>query len=178
MAPASSIWTEDLITKLKELWAEGLSATQISERFYILGVEASRNSIIGKVHRLKVPGREKPAPAGRKKKPRKSRARAAPTGGSIQHRVTMRKIDAQKPPKPKSHGVAGLSVEGMDPPASLGVKLLDLSPQMCRYPHGDPDKDEFAFCGHRRHNMLPYCEYHSRLCYVPHEIRRRQRPRP
>ena len=46
-------WTDERVEKLKKLWAEGLSASQIAAQ--LGGV--SRNAVIGKVHRLKLTGR-------------------------------------------------------------------------------------------------------------------------
>ena len=48
-------WTDERVEKLKKLWAEGLSASQIAAQ--LGGV--SRNAVIGKVHRLNLPGRAK-----------------------------------------------------------------------------------------------------------------------
>ena len=41
-------WNEEKVTKLKELWGKGNTASQIAE---IIG-GLSRNAIIGKAHRL------------------------------------------------------------------------------------------------------------------------------
>ena len=41
-------WTDERVEKLKELWAEGMSASQIAKS--LGGV--TRNAVIGKVHRL------------------------------------------------------------------------------------------------------------------------------
>ena len=46
-------WTDDRVELLKKLWTEGLSASQIANR---LG-GATRNAVIGKVHRLGLSGR-------------------------------------------------------------------------------------------------------------------------
>lgn len=48
-------WTDERVEKLKKLWSEGLSASQIAAQ--LGGV--SRNAVIGKVHRLSLPGRAK-----------------------------------------------------------------------------------------------------------------------
>jgi len=48
-------WTDERVEKLKRLWSEGLSASQIAAQ--LGGV--SRNAVIGKVHRLSLPGRAK-----------------------------------------------------------------------------------------------------------------------
>ena len=48
-------WTDERVERLKKLWADGLSASQIAAE--LGGV--SRNAVIGKVHRLNLPGRAK-----------------------------------------------------------------------------------------------------------------------
>lgn len=50
-------WTEERVEQLKDLWSEGLSASQIANRMG--GV--TRNAVIGKVHRLGLAGRATPA---------------------------------------------------------------------------------------------------------------------
>jgi GcrA cell cycle regulator len=40
-------WTPEVVEKLKELWAQGLSITQIGQR---LGI--TRNAVVGKAHRI------------------------------------------------------------------------------------------------------------------------------
>lgn len=54
-------WTDERIQRLKDLWSQGLSASEIAET---LG-EVSRNAVIGKAHRLGLSGRPSPI----KKKP-------------------------------------------------------------------------------------------------------------
>ncbi|MEM1382334.1 MAG: GcrA family cell cycle regulator [Pseudomonadota bacterium] len=53
-------WTDERVEKLKELWAEGMSASQIAKA--LGGV--TRNAVIGKVHRLGLSNRGTGAPAG------------------------------------------------------------------------------------------------------------------
>ncbi len=50
-------WTEERMTVLKKLWAEGHSASQIAKQ--LGGV--TRNAVIGKVHRLGLSGRSTPS---------------------------------------------------------------------------------------------------------------------
>ena len=61
-------WTDERVELLKKLWADGLSASRIAAE--LGGV--SRNSVIGKVHRLGLSGRAKSASASvpRQRKPR------------------------------------------------------------------------------------------------------------
>lgn len=49
-------WTEERVTRLKSLWGEGRTASQIA---VILG-DVTRNAVIGKAHRLGLKGRPSP----------------------------------------------------------------------------------------------------------------------
>lgn len=49
-------WTDEKVEKLKVLWAEGVTAAEIAKA---LG-DVSRNAVIGKAHRLKLPNRVAP----------------------------------------------------------------------------------------------------------------------
>ena len=60
-------WTDERVELLKKLWADGLSASQIASQ--LGGV--TRNAVIGKVHRLNLSGRAKPA--SNAARPRKAR---------------------------------------------------------------------------------------------------------
>jgi GcrA cell cycle regulator len=53
--PQQSVWTDDRLEQLKQLWGEGLSITQIGQR---MGM--SRNAVVGKVHRMGLPKRQSP----------------------------------------------------------------------------------------------------------------------
>jgi GcrA cell cycle regulator len=64
-------WTDERVERLKKLWADGLSASQIAAQ--LGGV--SRNAVIGKVHRLNLPGRAK---SGGQASVRTKRTTAAP----------------------------------------------------------------------------------------------------
>ena len=48
-------WTEEMVEGLRQMWLEGLTANEIAKR---LGV--SKNSIVGKVHRLCLKARPSP----------------------------------------------------------------------------------------------------------------------
>ena len=62
-------WTDERVELLKKLWADGLSASRIAAE--LGGV--SRNSVIGKVHRLGLSGRAKSTSTGAPR-PRKARS--------------------------------------------------------------------------------------------------------
>src|SRR6478609_3569038 len=53
--PDMQTWTDERVERLKKLWADGLSASQIAGE--LGGI--TRNAVIGKVHRLGLSGRAK-----------------------------------------------------------------------------------------------------------------------
>jgi GcrA cell cycle regulator len=66
-------WTEERIDRLKAMWAEGSTASQIAED--LGGV--SRNAVIGKAHRLGLEARPSPVKAGEEKETAKKPAKVA-----------------------------------------------------------------------------------------------------
>jgi GcrA cell cycle regulator len=162
-------WTDERVELLKKLWTEGLSASQIAAQ--LGGV--TRNAVIGKVHRLSLSGRAKPASSG--PRPRKARPVSPhrPPRSFIAGNTAL-KIHAH--PVPRRVPVP-VPIEDLVVPISLNVTLMALNDTMCKWPFGDPGAEGFHFCGHRNFNALPYCEYHSRLAYQPVNDRRRERER-
>jgi GcrA cell cycle regulator len=162
-------WTDERVELLKKLWSDGLSASQIAGQ--LGGV--TRNAVIGKVHRLSLSGRAKPAsstPRPRKLRttsPHRPSARLFPTQGN-----TALKTHAHPAPRRLP---APIPIEDIVIPISLNVSLLALTDQMCKWPLGDPGTDNFHFCGPNNWNSLPYCEYNSRVAYLPPDRRRDRR---
>jgi GcrA cell cycle regulator len=67
-------WTEERIERLKKMWHDGATASQIADE--LGGV--SRNAVIGKAHRLGLEQRPSPVRPGEEKEARK----AAPTAAA------------------------------------------------------------------------------------------------
>lgn len=44
--------------------------------------------------------------------------------------------------------------------------VIQLTSQMCRWPFGNPDEDDFHFCGKAVTQGKPYCEEHCAIAYV------------
>jgi GcrA cell cycle regulator len=61
-------WTEERIERLKKMWADGATASQIADE--LGGV--SRNAVIGKAHRLGLEQRPSPVKPGEEKEARKT----------------------------------------------------------------------------------------------------------
>lgn len=66
-------WTEERIERLKKMWADGATASQIAEE--LGGV--SRNAVIGKAHRLGLEQRPSPVKPGEEKEAKKPAPAAA-----------------------------------------------------------------------------------------------------
>ena len=62
----NSVWDEQKLNKLKQLWDEGLPITKIG-----IEIGVSRNAIAGKAHRLGLPKRN--SPISKSGEPRKNR---------------------------------------------------------------------------------------------------------
>lgn len=152
-------WTEDRVGVLKKLWREGLSAAQIAKQ--LGGV--TRNSVIGKVHRLGLTDAGRATPS----RPARLAAARVPPAARV-HRAT---IAPPRPPRP-----APLPPIDLDKIETIGVPINKLERHACRWPIGDPLSDTFGFCGRKAGDEGPYCVEHARVAYQP--IKRRTRNAP
>lgn len=85
-------WTDQMVEDLKRMWDEGLTTGEIGKR---LGV--TKNSIIGKVHRLQLVAR--PSPIKKKEDTKKEDAASAPTQTKAKE-IKASPVD-KKPAKPQ-----------------------------------------------------------------------------
>lgn len=163
-----SEWTDERVARLRELAAEGLSASLIAKE--LGGV--SRNAIIGKCIRFGIQlGRVKHEPhvalaapevAAMAKKPPAIRPPRKP------QRVPTVRADCTEVETISFAGPVCEPVDDCEPDASGGVTLIQLMDDSCRWPIGDPATPTFRFCGVRTANMLangPYCKHHARLAF-------------
>lgn len=171
-------WTDERVERLKKLWAEGLSASQIAAQ--LGGV--SRNAVIGKVHRLNLPGRAKSGGTVAARAPKRV-ATSAPRQQTFTPRVQTRTVTRQQGATMLKEEIEIDTVQGMEivpvsnvvVPISRRLILTELSERTCKWPIGDPLKEEFHFCGNDSPDASPYCTYHARLAYQPSAERRRVR---
>ena len=146
MLGVAMAWTPERIEELTQLWNAGHSASVIGKH---LGV--SKNAVVGKAHRLKLPARpspirrqsKTPAPV-RKPAPALTRPPAPPASAPA---VTVREeVVAARPPV----------IQARQQP----------SPRQCQWPIGDPTKPDFHFCGESAVPSKPYCAEHCAVAYV------------
>jgi GcrA cell cycle regulator len=161
-----AFWNDERIEALKKLWADGLSASQIQRE---LGA-ATRNMIIGKVHRLGLSGRQ--SPLGRAPRARAVLVRAARTlADNGKDSSLTQRIKHRLAPPPPALVVVPAAPEPAPPdpvpPAGQRCSVMELTADACRWPIGDPQSPEFSFCGDMAIDGRPYCARHFRMAYVP-----------
>lgn len=153
-------WTEERVATLRKLWAEGLSASQIAKQ---LG-SVTRNAVIGKVHRLGLAGRATPS------RPAKRPVRVA----------RPRVIGPTAPRLRPANSLPTVVIPDLEPlkfADGKAASVLTLNESMCKFPIGDPNDADFAFCG-RGAACGPYCQDHARLAYQPSQAKRRRSSEP
>jgi GcrA cell cycle regulator len=162
-------WTDERVERLKTLWSEGLSASQIAAE---LG-SVTRNAVIGKVHRLGLSGRAKPqaqaarpAQAPRLKPSAPARPVQAPPPRPAARPITIGNVVVKPVDAPQTEIAVATSVE-VKPITFEKMTILNLTEQTCKWPIGDPGRPDFFFCGRRSDSGIPYCAYHARIAYQP-----------
>lgn len=133
-------WTDESVEKLRQLWAQGLTANEIAKK---LGV--TKNAIVGKVHRLCLTARPSPIKS-------KDTAEELPLQPDLIENVEEKPaVEVTKPHKNEE---------------LTNIKLVDLDSHTCRWPIGDPRDDDFCFCGKKVRSGQTYCDEHSMQAYV------------
>ena len=169
-------WTDERVESLKKLWQEGLSASQIAGR--IGGV--TRNAVIGKVHRLGLAGRAttsrmkshrpRRAATAMKQRQHAAKPRFAQVGNSALRALYQADAEPYQAP-----------IEEIVIPMNERKYIQTLTESCCRWPIGDPQENDFHFCGKKKIAGLPYCDVHARRAFQPPQARRRdmhQHPLP
>lgn len=160
--PETPGWNEPTVDRLKKLWAEGKSATQIA---MALGGGITRNAVIGKVSRLGLQrvgvGGGPSSPSARNQAAKIQRRNNAPPHQPLegkpfrvseQGRVYAQPEQVPLPPEPVVKG------------EPLMLTLLELPKGACKWPIGGPDPIQ-RFCGLRQHGETPYCADHAKVGY-------------
>ena len=131
-------WDRIKEQKLRDLWTKGLSASQISA----LIPGTTRNSIIGKSHRLKLESRA----------PSKKSAPKINTENNVKAEVKIQKLGR------KAKFKALLLDKNF--PAENPTKLEDLTDDHCKWPLGEKLEPASFFCGRKPIEKFPYCQLH------------------
>jgi GcrA cell cycle regulator len=182
-------WTDERVDKLKELWAEGMRASQIAK---VMG-GVTRNAVIGKVHRLGLSNRGPGPEEGRPAEPAAAAAKpAAPAVAApapepapapaeealpapVARRTPPAIRDATQPrapgaPTPEEEAARATLAEIEK--FARRITLLELTERTCKWPIGDPTDEDFAFCGLACVPGKPYCQHHVAVAFQPMSSRR------
>jgi GcrA cell cycle regulator len=160
-------WTDDRVESLKKLWLDGLSASQIAQE---LG-NVTRNAVIGKVHRLGLSGRAKSVSHSAISRPKRS---VRNNFNQKPQRHTQRSLTNSPGKTGAVSEQQGAPTVVLVAPVALKLSLVELTERTCKWPVGDPQQEDFHFCGHEAGDASPYCAFHSSIAYQPVADRRRK----
>ena len=138
-------WTEEKVSKLKELWGKGKTASQIAE---IIG-GISRNAVIGKAHRLNLSAKIK---------------NRSQTYKKIDENIDIGRNEKQT--KGRRNKFKSLIIEKDFEPENP-KQLEELDENSCKWPIGHPNEKTFYFCGRSSLKDFSYCKLHLLYAYQP-----------
>ena len=163
----SEEWTKAKEAELKQLWeVQGKSATQVGKIF-----KRTRNSIIGKVHRMKLVKRKPKAvkvaiKAIKAVTPKGNNGAASKSRGMVEAVRKAREEQVKPPnlPQPASSYLLTGSRWGALP-GTTPYSLEDLPRDGCRWPIGEASP--YTFCGCKAIDKSSYCATHKARAYAP-----------
>lgn len=169
-----SSWTDERVTDLCRLAADGLSAGRIAVE--LGGV--TRNAVIGKCLRMGFPllgTAGKPGPGTRRFEAQRAKRTKPPKPLHHPPAISPTRLQAFR----AEHDKAAEATELPADRSTTGVSIFELTSETCRWPYGDPGTIGFHFCGAPPIKPLPYCSGHCLLAYaLPNAERRRASPQP
>ena len=139
-------WNEEKVSKLKELWGKGNTASQIAE---IIG-GISRNAVIGKAHRLNLSSKIKTR-------------NVSPNQNFLNNN---NEVDISKQKRGRKSKFQSLIIEKDFEPENP-KKLEELDESSCKWPIGHPEEESFYFCGRSSLKDFSYCKLHLLYAYQP-----------
>ena len=151
-------WTDEEIRRLMELWSAGHSASEIARR---LG-RPSRNSVIGKLHRLGLIGKEAvrervpslPETLGRDDDDDDYKGECAP---AAQHEEKVTVVAS-------TELMLDYSLPLLEAPTVVEALML-LPSSGCRWVYREDTDGRNGYCGRPKEPGVPYCQYHAKVAY-------------
>ncbi len=180
-------WDSGMLKKLKALVGKGLSTSEMGKK---LGM--SKNAVVGKLNRLgwnakaSEPSSKKAAKIKKETKVvAKKPAKAVPVKKVVEKKAKTTQLKKIKDTKAKAVAVEQNSkVDAKAKPViktaskktkkdlalhelliQHALQMANLKPNQCRWPIGDPDSENFHFCGETVFTGKPYCYEHCRQAY-------------
>ena len=165
-------WNDKAVQSLRRFWAEGHPTAEIGRR---IGV--SKNAVVGKAHRLDLPGR--PSPIAKESvpstRPPKPTSRIVPQLPDILPvAITTPRPAPARIPVTVSVTAPGTNVIPVKPAVeSIPPELAETSRSIgsrpgrtCCWPIGEPGTKTFRFCDLAIESRSSYCPDHARKAYV------------
>lgn len=184
-------WDSNMLKKLKALVGKGLSTAEMGKKLGMsknavvgklnrLGWNAKATEVVEKTtvkdakKAPKATGAKVKSPAkkatvkkyGVKIDAKKSKVVAEKSGA-----VVKKSDDGKNEPKPPVKEIKTASKKTKKDLAlhelliQHALQMANLKPNQCRWPIGDPDSDNFHFCGETVFSGKPYCYEHCRQAY-------------
>lgn len=186
-------WDSNMLKKLKTLIGKGLSASEIGKRLEVsknavigklnrLGWNAKATEVVSKKSAAKTKKETKTSvKATAKKTVAKPVAKKTTKKEAVKAKKTPAvKVVKEKTPKSKKIAAEPKIAKPVIKTASKKTKkdlalhelliqhalqMANLKPNQCRWPIGDPDSENFHFCGETVFAGKPYCYEHCRQAY-------------
>jgi GcrA cell cycle regulator len=145
-------WPDETVYRLRALWDEGLSITQIGLQ---LGV--SRNAVVGKARRIGLPHRPSPIIRDGQPRPPRQNRPGRPKGPTL---PPLRCLDGGAQRRSPRNQEAKME----RPTAATSIFIRKPTP--CCWPEGDPGEPGFRFCEAPSEIGRPYCSEHCARAYI------------
>lgn len=157
-------WSDCAVTKLRLWWAEGASASEIARRF---GPPCTKNAVLGKAHRLKLPMRAPSVNFGGAAAVQRVRAKQSARARTPVPSPTQeaKKVVLTLVPTPEPEPCAAAPVATPEPPQT---RFLPRKATDCCWPIGEPRTPGFRFCDAVAIAGKPYCQEHYAIAYRPY----------
>jgi len=168
-------WDSGMLKKLKALVGKGLSTAEMGKK---LGM--SKNAVVGKLNRLgwnvKSGDAEPEKPVKTKTKKTATEAADKKTKPVKETKKSVKETVKEKKSKVKADAKKTKTVKTASKKTKKdlalhelliqhALQMANLKQNQCRWPIGDPDSDNFHFCGETVFAGKPYCYEHCRQAY-------------
>lgn len=157
------VWTDEAVEELKRMWDRGMTTGQIAKA---LGV--TKNSIIGKVHRLCLTARPSPIKKAKPASEKNTGKAVVAEKNKKAKKVTKESKKTTKTDNKNNEEAVVIETKQSSPvlPEETNIPLIKLDNHTCRWPLGDPKDDDFCFCGKKIKTGQTYCDEHAAIAYV------------
>jgi GcrA cell cycle regulator len=172
--PKAVDWNAQKIEQLTKFWNAGLSASQVA-----IEIGTTRNSIIGKVHRLGLARWIKPKSEEERNAAIAETRRKRAEQQRIKRSLLEKKPDTRRRKKMQQEPKIGPVFEGF-----IGILFADLRPYSkhvaneCRYIPAEPPGPQYLACGNATAPGESYCEHCKDITFFrPYKITDQDRAR-